>query len=233
MKKSLERCHKRNVRWILLIWIVFLGTVGLALPQNLSGGVADNEPSPEAAAALQFISEEMPGFHSELQVLLKLKPSIREELLVLVVEIHMDYLRYSDMNPELVAIFLTIKRREYQNQLLAEKLHKLNDPTERGSVFKKLADHMNVTFDLNLKLVRGELAWLENQVRGLRQVAEKEKVNKKRYLKEDLIALLLDNEPLLSISIQGLGASRTAAQQLELEKLIERLPRPAVDRDLP
>jgi hypothetical protein len=187
----------------------------------------------EASAALRFIKDEMPGFHSELQVLLKQRPSIQEELLESMVEIHMDYLRYSEMNPELVAIFLTIKRREYQNQLLAEKLQELDDPEARAYAFKKLADHMNVTFDLNLKLVRGELVWLENQVRDLRQIADEEKANKKRLLKDDLAALLLENEPILSISIQGLGASRTAAQQVELEKLIDQLPCPAVASDSP
>lgn len=230
---SLESGKKRNGRCFFLVRIFLLLTVCLAFPLRLLGGVPEGELPLEASSALQFIEDKMPRFHSELQILLKQKPSIREELLRSLVEIHMNYLRYSDMNPELVAIFLTIKRREYQNQLLAEELHKLSDPGERSSAFKKLADHMNVTFDLNLKLVRGELAWLESQVKALRQVAEQEKVNKKRYLKEDLTALLLDNEPLLSISIQGLGASRTAEQQIELEKLIEQLPHPVDESNSP
>ncbi|MCS1407356.1 MAG: hypothetical protein M2R45_00514 [Verrucomicrobia subdivision 3 bacterium] len=83
---------------------------------------------------------------------------------------------------------------------------------------------MDVTFDLNLKLVRGELAWLEDQVKTICGVVAEEKSNKKLYIKGVLGSLLLANELLIQASILDLGALGSHFRWDKLMQLIDQLP---------
>ena len=201
--------------------ITRVAIAGLLSVTLLWGGVPAGESLP--TQAFRFIEEEMPAFHSELLVILSEMPEMKEEVSETVLAIHEDYLRVLGMSNELAAIYLTIKKRELQNQIMAEKILGHTDLEKRRSELKKLSDHMKVTFDLHLRLVSGELAWLERQIEQLRELVDSEKKNKQRYLQEDLVSLLLNNEPLLSISIRGLGEKRTQVQRMELRKLIAEL----------
>ena len=203
-------------------YLFLLVLVGTWLPSShLSGGIPEEDLS--ATHAMAFIAEEIPELHAEIEILLKQMPEMSEAVHETVSYIHEDYLRFSDMSSELAQIFLTIKKREFQNQIMAEKIQSLTDPKKRSSEFKRLTSHMNVTFDLHLKLVKGELAWLEREVEGLKDLVASEQENKSRLVREDLEAVLLKNNPLLRISISGLGEKQTHEQQAAIKKLIERL----------
>lgn len=193
----------------------------------LWGGVPAQESHP--TLAFQFIEEEMPAFHSELLIVLSEMPEMEDAVNETVEAIHEDYLRLVGMSKELAAIYMTIRKRELQNQIMAERILSHTDLDKRRSELKKLSDHMKVTFDLHLRLVSGELAWLEREIEELRDLVESEKENRQRFLQEDLVSLLLNNEPLLNISISGLGEKRTKAQQMGLRELIAELPKAPSD----
>ena len=210
-----------EVRRIQSLFTTFL--IGaLLLSFNAAGGVVDDLPS--SRQAMEFIESEIPELHTEIRVVLERMPEMVEAINETVSQIHADYLRFSEMSPELANLFLTIKKREFKNQIMAEKIQSLTDPNKRTAEFKRLAAHMNVTFDLHLRLVKGELAWLEREVEGLKGLVASEQENKARYLREDLVSLLLENDPLLRISISGLGEKQTEQQQAAVRKLIDGLP---------
>ncbi len=210
---ELRLCH-------YLLLLVFVGTW---LPSSHMSGGGIPEEGLSATHAMAFIAEEIPELHAEIEILLNQMPEMSEAVHETVTAIHEDYLRFTDMSSELAQIFLTIKKREFQNQIMAEKIQSLTDPKKRSSEFNRLTNHMNVTFDLHLKLVKGELAWLEREVEGLKDLVESEQENKSRLVREDLEAVLLKNNPLLRISISGLGEKQTQEQQAALKKLIEGL----------
>ncbi len=194
---------------------------GMALCSPVHGGVLQDEAPP--GQAMEFIESELPELHAELEVILGEMPEMVKAVNETVADIHEAYLRFSEMSPELAHIFLTIKKREFQNQIMAEKIQALTDPEKRSAEFRRLVDHMNVTFDLHLRLVKGEVAWLEQEIEGLKELVASEQSNKKRFVQEDLVSLLLNNDPLLRISIRGLGEKQTKDQQAELRKLIEKV----------
>ncbi len=205
-----------------------LAFVAFFLCMPLRGGVPGELSA--SMRAMDFLEAEIPELHAEIQVILRQMPEMSEAVNETVTDIHENFLRFSEMNHELANIFLSIKKREFQNQILAEKIQTLTDPEKRRLEFKRLADHMDVTFDLHLRLVSGELAWLEREVEGLKELVASEKEHKRRYLREDLESLLLKNDPLLRISINGLGEKQTKEQQVDLKKLIEDLPLPKSEK---
>ena len=203
-----------------LVSVISIGVLCVSL--FVQGGMPEEGAS--SADAMKFIKLEIPELHAEIQIVLSQMPEMAVAIRESVSEIQENHLRFSEMSSELANIYLTIKKREFQNQIMAEKIQTLADPQKRSAEFKRLADHMNVTFDLHLRLVKGELAWLEREVDGLRDLIVSEGENKALYLREDIVSLLLKNDPLLRISISGLGEKQTQAQQAELKKLIESLP---------
>jgi NTP pyrophosphatase (non-canonical NTP hydrolase) len=203
-------------------WLgAILVTLVLGAPRTLLG---DWRSDPVSKSALAFAEEELPEFFREVAVLLRGDPSEALPIVEVVQEIHHSFQRYREMTDELGDIFLSIKRREFQNQVMAEKVHRAMTPESRKMLFGKLKKHMDHTFDLHLKLVRGELVWLEEQVTEVRELIASEERNKLIIMKEDFGSLFLDNEPLLRIMAIEVEPETVAKNSAEIATLIGAMP---------
>ncbi|MDA1056151.1 MAG: DUF1552 domain-containing protein [Planctomycetota bacterium] len=91
-----------------------------AVDQNQAGQPQPEEPS-ASSDALAFLESKLPELHQEVLKLQRLAPEEFHDALECARAIEAEHAHFAAMDEELARIFLTIKKREYQNQIFAER----------------------------------------------------------------------------------------------------------------
>lgn len=181
-------------------------------------------PGPATERVLEFYHEHLPNVYVEMIKIRKEDPEAFKNHLKEAAFVMDEFQYYADFDPDLATMFIEVKRREYQEQLKAEEILRTKEAARQKQLFDQLYRHMDDTYELNLRLFRGETARLEEAIQNLRKTIREEEQNKSKNIKSDLRELLGRKAKLMQRHEIEASQSPGSASKPNLQKLIDALP---------
>ena len=112
-------------------------------------------------------------------------------------EIEELYLAFKEeRDDERETIELKIELMEIQSYLMGELIRQSNNQEDRQSLSRKLAEHLNILFDLKLKSYHMEMKDLSEEIREMQKMIEKRKHLKGKIIEMQMFKLTNEDEVL-------------------------------------
>ena len=110
-----------------------------------------------------------------------------EEFFAELEEVYVDYLRNRD--EKAAELMLKLEVMEIQSHLMAELIRQTKDTEEKKSLTQKLSSHLDVLFELKLKVYHIEIEELKAEIQEMTNVIEKRKRLKGKIIEMQLLKL--------------------------------------------